>query len=129
VRRCLDAHAEVDELLRCRPDLGNLVRDAAAFRARLSQEHDPGVPGISALTAAGLRLLPMLASHLSFPQIAAQLFLSRHTVKSEAISTYRKLRVPPAPRRPVPRPGAPAGMTDGLSSRQGDEARPRHEVE
>ena len=46
-----------------------------------------------ALTAAELRLLPMLASHLSFPQIAAELFLSRHTVKSEAISIYRKLGV------------------------------------
>jgi LuxR family maltose regulon positive regulatory protein len=84
---------EVDELLRYRPGLGNLVGDAEAFRARLSQEHDPGVPGVSALTTAELRLLPMLASHLSFPQIAAQLFLSPHTVKSEAISTYRKLKV------------------------------------
>jgi len=84
---------EVDELLRCRPDLGNLVGEAAAFRARLSEEHDPSVPGISALTAAELRVLPMLASHLSFPQIAAEMFLSRHTVKSEAISIYRKLRV------------------------------------
>ena len=63
------------------------------FRARLSEEHDPGVPGISALTAAELRLLPTLASHLSFPQIAAEMFLSPHTVKSEAISIYRKLGV------------------------------------
>jgi LuxR family maltose regulon positive regulatory protein len=84
---------EVDELLRYRPGLGNLVGEAEAFRARLSEEHDPGVPGVSALTTAELRLLPMLASHLSFPQIAAQLFLSPHTVKSEAISTYRKLKV------------------------------------
>ena len=84
---------EVDELLRCRPDLGNLVGEAEAFRARLSEEHDPGVPGISALSAAELRLLPTLASHLSFPQIAAEMFLSPHTVKSEAISIYRKLRV------------------------------------
>jgi LuxR family transcriptional regulator, maltose regulon positive regulatory protein len=84
---------EVDELLRCRPDLGNLVGEAEAFRARLSEEHDPSVPGISALTAAELRVLPMLASHLSFPQIAAEMFLSPHTVKSEAISIYRKLRV------------------------------------
>jgi LuxR family maltose regulon positive regulatory protein len=84
---------EVDELLRCRPDLGNLASAAAAFRARLAEEHAPGAPGASALTAAELRLLPMLASHLSFPQIAAELFLSRHTVKSEAISIYRKLRV------------------------------------
>ena len=84
---------EVDELLRCRPDLGNLVGEAEAFRARLSEEHDPSVPGISALTAAELRLLPMLATHLSFPQIAAEMFLSPHTVKSEAISIYRKLGV------------------------------------
>jgi LuxR family maltose regulon positive regulatory protein len=84
---------EVDELLRCRPDLGNLVSAAAAFRARLAEEHGPGVPGVSALTAAELRLLPKLASHLSFPQIAAELFLSRHTVKSQAISIYRKLAV------------------------------------
>jgi LuxR family maltose regulon positive regulatory protein len=84
---------EVDELLGRRPDLGNLAGEAEAFRARLSEEHDPGVHGISALTAAELRLLPMLPSHLSFPQIAAQMFLSPHTVKSEAISTYRKLGV------------------------------------
>ena len=84
---------EVDELLRCRPDLGNLVGEAETFRARLSEEHGPGVPGISALTAAELRVLPMLPSHLSFPQIAAEMFLSPHTVKSEAISIYRKLGV------------------------------------
>ena len=84
---------EVDELLRRRPDLGSLVSEAEAFRARLSKEHDPGVPGISALTAAELRLLPTLASHLSFPQIGAEMFLSPHTVKSEAISIYRKLGV------------------------------------
>jgi LuxR family maltose regulon positive regulatory protein len=84
---------EVDELLRHRPDLGNLTSEAAAFRAQLAEERGPGVPEASALTAAELRLLPMLASHMSFPQIGAELFLSRHTVKSEAISIYRKLVV------------------------------------
>jgi LuxR family transcriptional regulator, maltose regulon positive regulatory protein len=84
---------EVDELLRCRPDLGSLVGEAEAFQARLSEEHDLSVPGISALSAAELRVLPTLASHLSFPQIAAEMFLSPHTVKSEAISIYRKLGV------------------------------------
>ena len=84
---------EVDELLRCRPDLGNLGSEATAIRALLVEEHDPSVPGASALTAAELRLLPTLASHLSFPQIAAEMFLSPHTVKSEAISIYRKLGV------------------------------------
>ena len=33
----------------------------------------------------------MLSTHLSFPEIAGEMFLSRYTVKSEAISIYRKL--------------------------------------
>ena len=84
---------EVDDLLGCRPDLGNLASDAGAFQKELSQGHGPSVPGASALSTAELRLLPMLASHLSLPEIAAELFLSRHTVKSEAVSIYRKLGV------------------------------------
>ena len=51
----------------------------------------PSVPGASALTAAELRLLPMLATHLSVPEIAAELFLSPHTIKSQMKSIYRKL--------------------------------------
>jgi LuxR family maltose regulon positive regulatory protein len=43
------------------------------------------------LTAAELRLVPMLATHLSFREIGAQFFLSRNTVKTQAISVYRKL--------------------------------------
>ena len=56
-----------------------------------SKERGSSVPGASALTAAELRLLPLLSTHLSFPEIAAELFLSRHTIKSQAISIYRKL--------------------------------------
>ena len=82
---------EVDELLRRRPDLGNLAGEAQALRARLSEERGSSAPGASALTAAELRLLPMLSTHLSFPEIAGELFLSRHTIKSEAMSLYRKL--------------------------------------
>ena len=48
-------------------------------------------PGPSSLTGAELRVLPMLATHLSFPEIGADLFLSPNTVKSQAISIYRKL--------------------------------------
>ena len=57
--------------------------------------HDdqPGAPGASALTAAELRLLPLLSTHLSLREIAGELFLSRHTVKSEVTSLYRKLGV------------------------------------
>jgi LuxR family transcriptional regulator, maltose regulon positive regulatory protein len=84
---------EVDQLLGHRPDLGNLAGEAKALRARLSRERGAGIPGASALTAAELRLLPILSTHLSFPEIAVELSLSRHTVKSEAISIYRKLGV------------------------------------
>jgi ATP/maltotriose-dependent transcriptional regulator MalT len=48
------------------------------------------VPG---LTKAELRLLPLLATHLSLPKIGAELCLSPNTVKSQAISIYRKLGV------------------------------------
>jgi LuxR family transcriptional regulator, maltose regulon positive regulatory protein len=82
---------EVDELLRRRPGLGNLAGEAHELRARLSKEHGSSVPGASALTGAELRLLPLLCTHLSFPEIAAQMFLSRNTIKSEANSLYRKL--------------------------------------
>ena len=82
---------EVDELLRRRPDLGTLVGEAEALRARLSKERGSSAPGASALTAAELRLLPMLPTHLSIPEIAGELFLSPNTIKSQAISIYRKL--------------------------------------
>ena len=43
------------------------------------------------LSRAELRLLPLLGTHLSFREIGTHLFLSRHTVKTQAISAYRKL--------------------------------------
>jgi LuxR family transcriptional regulator, maltose regulon positive regulatory protein len=70
---------------------GNLPTRILALRARLSEERGSSAPGASALTAAELRLLPMLSTHLSFPQIAGELFLSRNTIKSQAVSLYRKL--------------------------------------
>ena len=82
---------EVDDLLKRRPGLGTLAADAGALRAQLSRERGSSVPGASALTAAELRLLPLLSTHLSFPEIAAELFLSRFTIKSQAMSIYHKL--------------------------------------
>jgi LuxR family maltose regulon positive regulatory protein len=81
---------EVDRLLRGR----NLTR-LRAERNRLSAEVEaipPGREGQTAkLTRAELRLLPLLGTHLSFREIGAHLYLSRHTVKTQAISAYRKL--------------------------------------
>ena len=49
--------------------------------------------GASSLTTAEVRVLQYLPTHLSFPQIADELFVSRHTVKTQAMSAYRKLGV------------------------------------
>ena len=50
-------------------------------------------PAGQALTGAELRLLPLLSANLSFPEIAGELSLSRNTIKSQAVSIYRKLGV------------------------------------
>jgi LuxR family maltose regulon positive regulatory protein len=49
--------------------------------------------GPSSITAAELRVLQLLPTHLSFAEIGNSVFLSRNTVKTQAISTYRKLGV------------------------------------
>jgi LuxR family maltose regulon positive regulatory protein len=82
---------EVAEVVTRRPGLGVFVGQAEDLRAELSRARGSFAPGASALTAAELRLLPMLPTHLSFPQIAEEMFLSPNTVKSEAMSIYRKL--------------------------------------
>jgi LuxR family transcriptional regulator, maltose regulon positive regulatory protein len=82
---------EIDDLLKRRPGLGTLVAHADALRAQLEKERGSVIPGPSALTAAELRLLPMLSTHLPLPEIAAEMFLSPHTVKSQGKSIYRKL--------------------------------------
>ena len=82
---------EIDELLWRRPSLGTLADDAGGLRAQLAKEPGSATPGAPALTAAELRLLPLLAAHLSFPEIAQELFVSRNTIKSQANSIYRKL--------------------------------------
>jgi LuxR family maltose regulon positive regulatory protein len=82
---------EIDGVLRHRPDMGNLADEAGTLRAQLSKESGASGPAASALTAAELRLLPMLSTHLSIPEIAEEMFLSRNTIKTEVNSIYRKL--------------------------------------
>jgi LuxR family maltose regulon positive regulatory protein len=84
---------EIHEILKRRPDLGTLTDEARTLRAQLAKERGPAVPRASALTASELRTLPLLSTHLSFPEIAAELFLSTHTIKSQMKSIYRKLGV------------------------------------
>src|SRR5262249_51755845 len=84
---------EIDELLGRRPRLGTLVGEADDRRDRLATVRGSHVLGASALTGAELRILPMLCTHLSLPEIGAELFLSPNTIKSQAYSLYRKLEV------------------------------------
>ena len=82
---------EIDELLRRRPALGALAVEAQELRAQLTRQRGSNAPGASSLTAAELRLLPLLSTHMPFAEIAEDLFLSRNTIKTQAVSIYRKL--------------------------------------
>jgi LuxR family transcriptional regulator, maltose regulon positive regulatory protein len=81
---------QAGDVLRLRPDLGTLPAQVQELRSRLDRV-PAAVPGSSSLTTAELRLLPLLATHLSFTEIGQRLFLSKHTIKTQAISIYRKL--------------------------------------
>jgi LuxR family transcriptional regulator, maltose regulon positive regulatory protein len=83
--------AETEEVLERRPDLGSLVGDAQELRERLEATSGSAGSWAMSLTGAELRLLPYLATHLTFPEIGLRLFISRNTVKSEALAIYRKL--------------------------------------
>jgi LuxR family maltose regulon positive regulatory protein len=83
---------EVDDIFHVRPDLGRLPAQAQELRTQLDRMPS-GAVGASSLTTAELRLLPLLQTHLTFRGIGERLFVSPHTVKTQAISIYRKLGV------------------------------------
>ena len=89
------AHAvlrQARDVLQQRPQMGTLPEDIAALQSRLEVMRT-GRVGASSLTAAELRLVPLLPTHLTFPQIGERLFISRSTVKTHATSIYQKLGV------------------------------------
>ena len=83
---------QVHEILQQRPDLGVLPKLAEELQSKLAKIKAVAV-GASSLTAAELRLLPLLSTHLSFREIGERLYLSSNTVKTQAYSVYRKLGV------------------------------------
>jgi LuxR family maltose regulon positive regulatory protein len=80
-------------VLRQRPELGILVQDVEGLRTRAAEVGQADSGWESSLTAAELRLLPLLTTHLTFREIGDRLYVSRNTVKTQAISIYRKLGV------------------------------------
>jgi LuxR family transcriptional regulator, maltose regulon positive regulatory protein len=82
--------AEVRDVLVRRPHMGSLADEATDCQRQVDTMRGDMI-GASTLTTAELRLLPLLTTHLSFREIGAQLFVSHNTVKTQAISIYRKL--------------------------------------
>ena len=85
--------AEARAVMRVRPCLGVLVDQVAELRRMVASHDEPRSGWSSSLTAAELRLLPLLSTHLTFREIGERLYVSRNTVKTQAISIYRKLDV------------------------------------
>jgi LuxR family maltose regulon positive regulatory protein len=83
---------EAHIILHQRPHLGILAAQAAQLQSKLDTLYET-TTGAAPLTTAELRLLPLLSTHLTFREIGERLYLSHHTVKSQALSVYRKLGV------------------------------------
>jgi len=90
------------------PTLRAWVREACA---QLEEATGSAGDGLT-LTAAELRVLRMLPTHLSFPAIAKQLFVSTNTVKTHVRALYRKLDA--SSRSEAVSHAASAGLLDGL---------------
>jgi LuxR family transcriptional regulator, maltose regulon positive regulatory protein len=85
--------ADAESVLEQRPTLGVLASQAADLRTELTAFRRESDRRERSLTAAELRLLPLLTTHLSFREIGERLHISRNTVKTQAIAVYRKLGV------------------------------------
>jgi LuxR family transcriptional regulator, maltose regulon positive regulatory protein len=84
--------AQIHGILQQRPDLGVLPARAGRLQATLATTNARSA-GASSLTAAELRLLPLLSTHLSYQEIGERLHVSKNTVKTQAYSAFRKLGV------------------------------------
>jgi LuxR family maltose regulon positive regulatory protein len=88
--------AEAREVLRrARRHLARLP-DATSLRARFEESYAAAIATRGTLdgpplTAAEIRVIQFLPTHLSFREIADRLHVSRNTVKTQVIASYRKL--------------------------------------
>jgi LuxR family maltose regulon positive regulatory protein len=84
--RAARLHAQVDDA----PVLARWVHEGWARADAFAESATGDGP---TLTPAELRILRLLPSHLSFREIGARLHVSTNTVKTQALSVYRKLDV------------------------------------
>jgi LuxR family maltose regulon positive regulatory protein len=83
---------EADAMIEHEGTFGALQDEIRELRAELATLGG-AARQLAALTPAEMRLLPLLRTHLSFREIGEELFVSPYTVKTQAISIYRKLGV------------------------------------
>jgi LuxR family transcriptional regulator, maltose regulon positive regulatory protein len=83
--------AEAARELRREPGARVLHGWVAALSARAEAAADSALGDGWALTTAELRVLQMLPTHFSYPDIARRLFVSPNTVKTHTRAVYRKL--------------------------------------
>jgi LuxR family maltose regulon positive regulatory protein len=79
------------EIQRHRPYLAVLSEQLNRMEAQLHTTRANPIAGTTSLSTAELRVLAFLPTHLTFREIAQRLYVSPHTVKSQAMSIYRKL--------------------------------------
>src|SRR5262249_55387398 len=90
------AQSELDdasEILARQSALGNLHDQAAQLQQEIDALRESRPVNDFGFTPAELRLIPLLARHLTFRGIANRFSVSRNTIKTQAISVYRKLGV------------------------------------
>jgi LuxR family maltose regulon positive regulatory protein len=85
--------SEAEDLLARFPDAGILTEQREQIARAVQAASGQVGRGVVPLTTAELRVLRYLPTHLSFQAIAEELFVSRNTVKTQAIAIYRKLGV------------------------------------
>jgi LuxR family transcriptional regulator, maltose regulon positive regulatory protein len=84
---------EAESLVARMSDAGELPERLARVQ-RMADAESVGLGvAVSPMTPAEMRVLRYLPTHLTFGAIADELFVSRNTVKTQAISIYRKLGV------------------------------------
>jgi LuxR family maltose regulon positive regulatory protein len=74
------------------PGFSALREAVDSLRSRLDEVR-ANTAGVASLTPAGVRLIPLLSTQLSFPEIAQEFDISPHTVQHQARSIYQKLQV------------------------------------
>jgi LuxR family maltose regulon positive regulatory protein len=76
-----------------RPNIGTLTAAIDGVERAVDALGSSGISGPATLSAAELRVLALLPTYLPFADIGRRLFVSANTVKSHAMSIYRKLGV------------------------------------